>query len=38
LVLRRGEVVEAGEADELFRNPQHAYTHALIDAIPQVVL
>ena len=38
LVLRRGEVVEAGEADELFRNPQHAYTRALIDAIPQVVL
>ena len=34
VVLRRGEVVEQGACEDLFANPQSAYTRALIDAIP----
>ena len=34
LVLHRGQVVEQGPCAELFANPQHAYTRALLDAIP----
>jgi ABC-type oligopeptide transport system ATPase subunit len=33
-VLSRGEVVEAGRCDAIFAAPSHAYTRALIDAIP----
>lgn len=33
-VLRLGQVVEQGTCEALFANPQHAYTRALIDAIP----
>jgi peptide/nickel transport system ATP-binding protein len=29
-----GEVVEYGPADEVFRNPAHPYTQALIAAVP----
>jgi peptide/nickel transport system ATP-binding protein len=29
-----GEVVEHGLAGEVFGNPQHAYTRALLDSIP----
>ncbi len=35
-VLYRGSVVEFGPSDELFSNPQHPYTQALIDAIPHI--
>ncbi|MBR3328484.1 MAG: ABC transporter ATP-binding protein [Atopobiaceae bacterium] len=38
IVMRRGAVVETGSSDEVFLNPQQAYTKALIDAIPKVVL
>ncbi len=33
-VLRRGRVVESGNAQEIFTNPQHAYTRELLDSIP----
>ena len=38
IVMRQGRIVEEGIAEELFRNPQDAYTQMLIDAIPKVVL
>ena len=31
---RRGEIVEAGPVDDVFARPQHAYTRALLDAVP----
>jgi peptide/nickel transport system ATP-binding protein len=34
VVMRRGEIVEEGETQSVFRMPQHAYTRALLDAIP----
>ncbi|SEL44189.1 ABC transporter ATP-binding protein [Halomonas daqiaonensis] len=33
-VMREGRIVELGEAREVLENPQHAYTRALIEAIP----
>ena len=33
-VMRRGEVVEAGPIGEVFGNPRHAYTQALLASIP----
>ncbi|ODT06414.1 MAG: microcin ABC transporter ATP-binding protein [Mesorhizobium sp. SCN 65-20] len=33
-VMRSGEVVEEGQADELFANPQHPYTKMLLAAEP----
>lgn len=32
MVMRRGEVVEAGLADQIFQDPQHAYTQQLVHA------
>ncbi|WP_213880782.1 ABC transporter ATP-binding protein [Pseudomonas sp. dw_358] len=34
LVLRNGQVVEQGSTDEVFLNPQAAYTQALLAAVP----
>ena len=34
-IMYLGKVVELGPADEIFQNPLHAYTKALISAIPQ---
>ena len=34
VVMLHGEVVEAGDCETVFADPQHAYTRALIDAIP----
>ena len=34
-VMRHGKIVEYGEAGEVFANPRHAYTRALLAAIPQ---
>lgn len=33
-VMQRGELVEVGEIDDLFRRPQHAYTQQLLDSVP----
>ncbi|WP_162581652.1 ABC transporter ATP-binding protein [Variovorax sp. PBS-H4] len=34
VVMRHGKVVEQGTRDEVLRHPQHAYTRALIAAVP----
>ncbi|VEH80589.1 glutathione import ATP-binding protein [Corynebacterium kutscheri] len=33
-VMYKGEFVEYGDVDEIFDNPQHGYTKALLSAIP----
>jgi peptide/nickel transport system ATP-binding protein len=35
-VFRTGEIVESGEADRLFRSPEHPYTRVLLDAVPKI--
>ena len=35
LVMSQGEIVERGLAEEIYRNPQHAYTQQLLKAIPK---
>jgi oligopeptide/dipeptide ABC transporter ATP-binding protein len=35
-VMRDGSVVEAGLVDEIFYNPKHDYTKALLDAMPRI--
>jgi peptide/nickel transport system ATP-binding protein len=35
MVMHKGEVVEMADSDELYRNPQHPYTRALLAAIPR---
>jgi len=32
MVMRRGEVVETGLADQIFQDPQHSYTQQLVHA------
>jgi peptide/nickel transport system ATP-binding protein len=34
VVMRDGAIVERGRTQDVFTNPQHAYTRALVDAIP----
>jgi len=34
-VMRHGEIVECGSADEIFYAPRHAYTRMLLDSIPK---
>jgi len=33
-VMLRGRIVEIGPTEAIFANPQHAYTRALLSAIP----
>jgi peptide/nickel transport system ATP-binding protein len=35
LVMSRGEIVERGNAEEIYANPQHPYTRQLLAAIPR---
>jgi peptide/nickel transport system ATP-binding protein len=35
MVMHHGSVVEMANSDELYRNPQHPYTQALLAAIPR---
>ena len=35
MVMNQGSVVELANSDELYRNPQHAYTRTLLNAIPK---
>lgn len=37
LVMNHGEVVESGDAEQIFRNPHEDYTRNLINAIPKFV-
>jgi peptide/nickel transport system ATP-binding protein len=34
VVMRQGEVVDQGTADDMIARPSHAYTRALVDAVP----
>ncbi len=34
IVMKKGEIVEEGNTEEIFRNPQHPYTQHLIECIP----
>jgi len=35
-VMYKGKIVEYGEAEEVFNNPQHEYTQKLLHAIPRI--
>lgn len=35
-VMKSGRIVESGRTSEVMTNPQHAYTQALLDAVPSV--
>ncbi len=35
-VMYAGEIVEVGTSDEIFYNPHHPYTNALLDSLPQL--
>ncbi len=35
MVMKQGQIVESGEADQIYRDPQHPYTKTLIAAIPK---
>ena len=36
VILRHGQIVETNSSEEIFRRPRHAYTRALLGAIPQL--
>lgn len=37
-VMHEGKLVETGEANQLFKNPQHPYTRKLLAAVPRIHL
>lgn len=36
VVMRGGQVVETGTAEQVFSDPRHPYTRALLDAVPRI--
>lgn len=38
MVMQNGKIVEAGAAEEIYNNPQTAYTKELIDAVPKPLI
>lgn len=36
VVMRHGEIVEAGSVDQIFYEPQHKYTRMLLNAVPRI--
>ncbi|MEV1065107.1 ABC transporter ATP-binding protein [Streptomyces sp. NPDC050263] len=36
IVMRHGKVVESGTAEQIFCDPRHPYTRALIEAVPRI--
>jgi peptide/nickel transport system ATP-binding protein len=36
MIMRAGKIVEHGETEKVFTNPQHAYTKTLIAAAPRL--
>ena len=36
MVMRKGEIVESGDAEKVFNSPEHEYTIKLINAIPKI--
>ena len=36
VVMRHGEIVETGDIDQIFYDPQHEYTKMLLDAVPRI--
>ena len=36
MVMQKGQIVEQGLAEEVFGNPQHPYTRALLDSVPSL--
>ena len=37
LVMKDGKIIESGDADELYQNPQHQYTKQLIASVPKQI-
>ncbi|MBC2857441.1 ABC transporter ATP-binding protein [Stappia sp. 28M-7] len=37
-IMRAGEIVEEGETEEIFTDPQHEYTRSLLAAVPRIHL
>jgi oligopeptide/dipeptide ABC transporter ATP-binding protein len=34
--MKDGRVVEEGEVEQVFQQPRHPYTRALVDAVPRL--